>query len=413
MKTHRRGFARLLPTFTLAITAAVWLAAPRAALAQEDKCPKAAAKTSEENFAKADAKYSLQKFDEAIKYFEAAFEACPSQWYLYGIAQSYRKLDDCKNAIFFYKRYLAFAENEPKDRHPEVEEKVTSVFLPELEEKCKNDERIRNTPPDDARPGGGKPDGGKPDGGTTGGGKPDGGKPAGGTTGGAKPDGGKPAGGTTGGAKPDGGKPNGGTQVATNDDDDDDDDDDDVGGITMGPPKATKLSSDIELGAAILTGLGDMVNVPAQFSLRIGGGYPLNFGKIELVAGGVFTYTPVPWDTGGASGTASLISLLANASVGYPVIPKLNIRGEVGLGAQFFGGLAAGNPFTLNGLEANGALGMFNLRFALGAEYSVTNNIILTATVPAISYSPAPANMRMDLSSVTRIEFMVGAGYKM
>jgi hypothetical protein len=89
------------------------------------------------------------------------------------------------------------------------------------------------------------------------------------------------------------------------------------------------------------------------------------------------------------------------------------VRAEVGAGVQLFGGLGRGNPFTLNGAEASGALGVFNLRLGLGAEYAVTKNIVVTASPVVFSYSPAPANMRMDMSSLTRFELLFGAGYRM
>src|SRR4029079_7856481 len=103
-----------------------WAAAPSQAQAQE--CSKASVKTAEQKYDEADKAYNLATWDEALKSFEAAFEACPNQWYLYGMAQSYRKKDDCTKAIFFYKRYLAFAEREEKDRRLDIEEKVSSTF---------------------------------------------------------------------------------------------------------------------------------------------------------------------------------------------------------------------------------------------------------------------------------------------
>jgi hypothetical protein len=127
----------------------------------------------------------------------------------------------------------------------------------------------------------------------------------------------------------------------------------------------------------------------------------------------MFTYTPVPWENAGESGSASLTSILANAVALYEVMPKLSVRADVGLGVQLFGGLTRGNPFTLNGAEASGALGVFNLRLGLGAEYAVTKNIVVTGSPAVFSYSPAPANMRMDMSSLTRFELLIGAGYRM
>jgi hypothetical protein len=424
--THRDRLVRGM--LVAAAAGLCWAAAPATAHAQE--CSKAAQKAAEAKYDTADKAYNLGKWDDAIKAFEDAFESCPNQWYLYGMAQAYRKADNCTKALFFYKRYLAFAEREEKDRRTDIEEKVSSVFIPELEGKCKD---TRNTPPEDIPKGGGNhpPKGNgtgntPPKGNGTGNHPPKGNgtgntPPKGNGTGNTPPKGNgtgntPPKGNGTGNHPPKGNgtgntPPKGNGQVATTDDDDDDDDDDDY--VVATAPSAKLISSDAELGAAVITGLGSGVNVPAQFDLRLGAGYPLHFGKIELVAGGLIGYTPIPWDANGMSGSTSLFSLLANGSVGYPVIPKLNVRGELGMGVQWWTGLKAGNPFTMDFAETTGALGMFNLRFALGAEYLVTRNIVVTATLPGISYSPAPSNMRDGLSSVTRIEFLVGAGYKM
>ncbi len=334
--------------------------------------------------------YNLGNFKEAITLYKKGYEEAPAPFFLYNIAQSYRQLGDCHNAIFFYKRYLSQARYTAK-RDPKVEAQVKDR-IKDLEENCKQTEEIKKRPPEEAM----KPDGGS-------------GSSGSGTTGGTE------AGGEAG----NGGKTDGNKKVASADDDDEGDDDDDVGytgggNITYVAYRPTKVVGRAEIGTAMV-GIGSEVDVPAQVTIRLGAGYPMTFGKIGAEFGVLFTLTPVPWDSSysDATGTAMLTSLLANAGFTYPIIPKLNVRGEVGLGGQFFSGLSEGNPFTLNGAGTTGALGVFNIRFGIGAEYTITDNIVVSATPIIFSYSPAPSNMRADVDSLTRFELMLGVGYKL
>ncbi|HTM20962.1 MAG TPA: tetratricopeptide repeat protein [Kofleriaceae bacterium] len=337
------------------------------------KCSKAATRMAYEQFDEGEKAYTLGKWDEAIGFFEAAYEACPNQWYLYGLAQAYRKKDDCHSAIDFYGRYLARAAEENKDRQLEVEDNVRNTFLPELEAKCRD---TTVTPPDGPL---------------------------------APPP--KPR------------QPPVRKVAAASDDAGDDDDDDDDGedaAIAMPAPRAHLVAADVEAGAAFLTGLGPSIRVPVQMGVRAGAGYPLHIGRLDLVPGALVTYAPVPWnaDADGdgtvTSGSSALIGLLANVHASYPLLPRLALRAEAGAGVQLFSGLGADNPFTdPPGAAATGALPTLDVRLAVGAECAVTRNLVITASLPSLSYSPRPAGLRPDISSLTRVEILFGAGYRM
>jgi hypothetical protein len=152
------------------------------------------------------------------------------------------------------------------------------------------------------------------------------------------------------------------------------------------------------------------------FALAVGGGYPLAVGPLTLELGGLLTYTPIPWENAQMqSGTASLTAFMANAGAIYPIpsFPKLAIRGDVGLGVQWFGGLTEpGVVFLNSGDVATGALGAFHMRLSAGAEYAVTKNVVVNAFPLVFGYSPA-GDLRDTISSVTRFELLVGAGYRM
>ena len=76
-----------------------------------------------------------------------------------------------------------------------------------------------------------------------------------------------------------------------------------------------------------------------------------------------------------------------------------------------FSGLAAGNPFTVGGAPTSGALSMLNLRVAVAADYAVTDNLVATLTPFAFAFSPAKDGL--DADSLTRIDFLLGVGYRM
>lgn len=335
-------------------------------------------------FKQGNTQYNLGRWEEAIEYFQQSYEEYPSDNLLFNIAQAYRQWGKCRKALFFYKRFLAVKPNTPnKDE--------VQGFINDLDETCKKNQESSERPPLEAI----RPEGidGK--------------------------DGGTGTGHTSGGTA--GGTGDGKTRVATKDDDNKDDNWEDPGiertpSVSSGPYRPTKVASSVSIGTALI-GMGDF-DVPAQLSLAVGAGYPMAVGPVDLELGGLITYTPVPWDNQAVSppksGTAGLTSLLANVGALYPVIDKLSARAELGLGVLFFSGVdSPGNVFIQQGKMANGALSMFHLRVALGAEYAITDNIVVNAHPVVFSWSPARSGLREDISSITRFELLVGVGYKL
>jgi len=151
--------------------------------------------------------------------------------------------------------------------------------------------------------------------------------------------------------------------------------------------------------------------VPVQATFALVGGYPIPIdSRLTVEVGAAFTFTPIPFDAAMGSRTAQMWGLLANAAATYEVIPKLGLRGDLGLGALFFANVG-GSPFT-GGAETDGALSMFHLRAAVSADYAVTPNLVVTATPFAFTYSPPKAGLVPDIKSITSIDFMIGIGYR-
>jgi hypothetical protein len=338
-------------------------------------------KKAMEHWKKGNTAYTLGKFDAAIGHFETAYVEHPAPAFLFNIAQCHRQLRACKKASFFYRRYLSAKPD--ADNRPEVE-----GYIKEAEAMCaggkkpvvkKPVEPVEKTPvepvektpvePVEKTPVVKKPVDTKPDRvavvGHEGGG-----------------DGSAVVGG---GADPEGGL------------------------VTETEPGPSILASMIELGPSFLS-IGEF-DVPTQFSVRISVGYPLSFGAIGVEPGILFNTTPVKYDDASA-GTANLVSLLANVPVTYAVANKIKVRGEFGLGVLVFTGLNEGNPFTTDGRGTTGGLSMFNLRFALGADYEITDKIVASVTPLAIAQSPAKEGLHDSVESIVRFDVLVGVGYR-
>jgi hypothetical protein len=352
------------------IIATVCVLAPALAVAQP--------KTADEWYKEGENQYNLGQFDPAITAFKKGFELEPSDTkkaaYLFNIAQAYRQLDNCKDAQFFYKRYISFKQADTvKPLQPDKQKEIEDI-IKSLDECAKQQEAIRKKPPDVNE---------RPEGITT-----------------PPPDGGTKPEVKVGDTTPPGG--------------DGDGDDDDTGVSTKVTTQPKLLSIRASGGGAKLTA-GDLP-IPVQATVAVLGGYPLALSdKLTLDLGAGFTFTPVPFDTmTNQSKSAQLIAIMANVGATFEVAPKIGVRGDLGVGALVFSG-ASESPFT-DFAPTTGALSMLHVRVGISGDYAITPNVIATLTPIAFSFSPAAAglkNMGQDISTITAIDFMIGIGYRM
>lgn len=333
-------------------------------------------RSAEDWYKEGETQFNLGNFDKAIDAFKQGFSLETNESkkaaYLYNVAQSYRQANDCKNALFFYKRFLALKSNDtvkpiaPKTRK-DVEDRIT-----ELEACVQQAASISKKPPNNNIPPGGEGETRQP-----------------------------PV------EEPHKAPP---TDVATTHKGPPGDDDD---GGSVSKPMASGTPHVISLratggGTKVSTGTAK-IEVPVQTTFALTAGYPIALNdKLTIEAGVGFTFTPVPLEMGGS---AQLYSLLGNGAATYEVYPKLGIRGDVGLGALFFAGVS-GTRFT-QGADASGALTMFHLRAALSVDYAFTPNLIGTVMPIGFTYSPPKEGLDPDIKSITSIDFMLGIGYRM
>jgi hypothetical protein len=337
-------------------------------------------RTADEFYKEGETQYNLGNFDKAADAFKQGFSLETSDAkkpsYLYNVAQAYRQSHKCKDAAFFYKRYLSLKDQDTAkplaaDKRSEIE-----GWIAELEQCEKTEDTLAHKPPDSTI----HPDGNP-------------------TT--VKPTTTNPP--TT--AKP--------TTVAVKGDDDD------SSSTTITKttaPTAPQLFVARFTGGVGKISAGDLT-IPIQATFSLFAGYPISINdQLEIDVGVDATYTPLPYDNlmTNAQSTASLITALADAGATYMVIPSLGIRADVGVGVLAFSGISdAGNPFTMNGAPATGTLGMLAVRGALAVDYAFTPNLIGTLTPIAYTYSPAKSGLSEDIKSITSIDFMLGLGYRM
>lgn len=335
-------------------------------------------------FEKGDTAYNLGRFDDAVIWFTKAYETWPVPDFLYNIAQSYRQAGNCKQSLYFYKRYKSLKEKDKTNPLSKKEKAEVDRFIGELTECAAKADDTATTPPDTLK-GGGDTDT-TPDTTTT---VPD-------TT--TQPDTTTEPDTTT---TPD-------TTVATTEEPDPDPEDELM--VEEGTVAPKLLSARITGGLAVIGagGASDM-KVPPQSSFAVEGGYPLPVGPMLLDLGAGLSFSSVSYNTMTTSESASLLGVRAIVGATYPINDKIGVRGALGLGIVSLGGLKDGNPFAED--RAAASYTMLNVRFGVSAEYAITPNIVATLAPFSFGFSPAPEEAHMD--SLTEIDVHVGVGYRM
>jgi len=342
-------------------------------------------KTADEWFKEGANEYNLGNFDKAVDDFKQAFslETVDSKKpaYLYNIAQAYREEGKCKDAAFFYNRFLALKENDKVKPLSEKTRQQTEALVAQMEECAKTQ-------------GGGTTT-------TTGTGTGTGTTTTKTGTGTTKTGTGTSTGTST-------------SKVASHEGEEGGEEGE--GGVSATVSVEPKLVSARLVAGAAKIGAGDL-SVPIQGTVGLIAGYPIPISpELRVDVGLALMVTPVGIKNSFtmAASTATFTTALANAGATYTVAPKIGVRGDLGAGVLVLGGVSdMGNPFTQNGVGTSGALVMPAVRIGASVDYEITPNIIGTATPFAFTYAPAKSGLRSDIGGFTRIDFMVGIGYRM
>jgi hypothetical protein len=342
-------------------------------------------KSAEDWYREGENQYLLGNWDKAVEAFKSGFsletDESKRAAYLYNVAQSYRQANDCKNALFFYRRFLAMRDNNPAKPLPPKTRKEVTDFIADLEVCVQQQNNVSKKPPNINLP----PDGG------------DKGQPATDKSGGPP----KEVAST-------------GTDGGPRGEDDDTGDSEDPAPLVIGQPRM--LSARFNIGGTKVS--AGVFKVPVQATFAVVGGYPIPVNDRMVVEAGVAaTLTPVPYDKAMGPGmaaeskTALLTGLMFNGGASFTVAPKVAVRGDLGVGALLFSGVSE-SQFT-NQAMTSGALTMFHVRVAASVDYAFTPNIVGTVTPIAFSYSPPKEGLDDTIKRITSIDFMLGIGYRM
>jgi hypothetical protein len=324
----------------------------------------------------AEKQYNLGKFDSAVDLYTKAYEEWPEPFFLFNIAQAYRQAGNCKQALFFYKRFLALkAADTAKPIAPSLRQEV-EARIAELDACTKAE--LANKPPD----------------------------------GQIAPDGQQPTATTT--TPP--------TTVATTAPSDEDD------GIEQGAPDGPAVYAQPSIVSLRAAGGGAKLFIPGveesggagltpvQGAFAITAGYPIGVApQLTVEVGANFNFMVIPQEVMGKTEQATQIAFLPNAALTFGLTDKIGLRADLGAGILRFAGLKQDTPFT-KGVEATefkSSVTMFNLRIGASAEYAFTPNVVGVVTPLAFSFSPAGTGLNPDIKSLQRIDFMVGIGYRL
>ncbi|MFT3694358.1 MAG: tetratricopeptide repeat protein [Kofleriaceae bacterium] len=353
-------------------------------------------KTADDWYKEGETQYNLGDFDKAADAFKKGFALEQNESkkpaYLYNVAQAYRQGKNCKDAGFFYKRYLSLKEQDTAKPLSDEKRKEIEGWIAELDECEKTQNSVASKNPTSTLP--------KTTTTTT---------PTTTTTTPTTTTTTTPTTTTTTAAKP--------TTTATTGDgggDVDNGGDTDNGGVhgsteVGAPPKTIDIRV---MGGIGKVSSGD-ISVPIEPSINLAAAYPIPINPQLVIDVGVHAaYVPVPYTMAtGEKKTGAFINGLVGGSVMYTVAPKMDVRGDLGVGVLVLSGVTeAGNPFTKMGAATSGALGMFAVRVGAAFDYGFTPNVYATLN-PAVVYSPAKDGL--NASQFTRFDVLVGVGYRM
>jgi hypothetical protein len=350
-----------------------------------------AGKTAEQWYKDGDDQYNLGNFLGAVEAFKKAFETetdgAKKPTYLYNIAQAYRLAKDCKNSLFFYKRFKALRENDTvKPLKPAVRAELDGRIA-ELEVCVKTQDDAASKQPDGTL----RPDSGRTE--TT---KPDLTKPPSPKLGAtdAKVD---PAATTT--------VP---SATAPGDGEAEQDGEDGGDGSTVPDTRAPVQHVVIRAGGG--GGLPFIAGTSSKQGVTLGltGGYLLPLAApVDIEIGAGVAFCTIKFPTSAGERNAKLFSGFAFAAVSKHLVAGLSARVELGLGIQLFSGLRAGNPFTLGSQDTSGALSMFVARASASVDYAVSSNISVWLSPATFSYSPTSKDIFRP-QVISRLDFLAG-----
>ena len=302
--------------------------------------------------------YNLGDFDRAVELFKEAYKARSDSYLLFNIAQSHRQLGDCRDALFFYRRFLSETADEANRKT--VEERID-----DLEANCREEERLKSEPPVH-------------------------------TIQAARPT-----------------PPVVVSDVAdVADDEPAEEDSDDAAADASVEAVAAQPSS--SLSAWLVRGaVGGSVISDTRTVLTT---VPIAQVGLERLVGPLsalisIEVSPVPWEDGSRSGASTLVSAGAGIGMSRRIVGQLSMRGSVTAGvASIFA--AEGNELLLeDGTNASNPLVLANGRAEAGLDYEFRRGFGVRVTPLAVAASPVSNGFRSGMQVLVRFQPTIGIRY--
>src|ERR1041384_2306924 len=108
-------------------------------------------KSADDWYKEGENQYNLGNFDKAVEAFKQGFSLETNESkkaaYLFNVAQSYRQANDCKNAQFFYKRFLSLKDSDTAKPLSAKTRKDVEERINELEACVQQATSISKKPP--------------------------------------------------------------------------------------------------------------------------------------------------------------------------------------------------------------------------------------------------------------------------
>jgi hypothetical protein len=358
MRSYRHG---RVAAVVLALGAS-WISSGSRALAEVPE--------AKSHYDRAIVQYNLGHFQDAIAEFEKAYEIDPAPVLLFNLAQAHRQAGNIERAIFFYKRFLASDPNSKK--RADVEKRIR-----ELEELAQKQAEVKSKPPSGPEPESG-PTARAPESETS-----------------VSP----PA--TT--APPQPAKP-GSSERPFQD-----------SGVT---PAAASAQERPDRGAVFVSGGpalaqfgGSSVASKTIASVEIGGRLAVVSAqpRVELlISGGV---APVPYDGTSGVATSLWISGWGGGRISYRLSSAIDLFADLAGGVVWWTGLEEGNPFTVQGMAATGAVPMPSFRAGPGVAFEPARHVSLALAPRYVMSKTSGPGLSAMVSSVARLEIPVEVTY--
>lgn len=168
------------------------------------------------------------------------------------------------------------------------------------------------------------------------------------------------------------------------------------------PAAARRWTLNVEAGPSFLSFAGVPLSRKTLLHVGVAGWYQFVAGGFTLDAGVTGRFVPLPYDPidGQAGDTSHIWTTLAAVRIAHTLGGSFSVGAEAGSGIGVWTGLKAGNPFTLDGVDAGGPVLLPTLGLGTGLGYAVSPRVWVTG---GVFYSVGSVTRAGPFEAVSRV----------